>query len=243
MRNFLTLWRRELAANFLSPVAYVTMVAYLSMTGWTFMQAVERHVGTDEPLQIILYMSAFFWLPLLITVICMRLFAEEKRCGTIETLMTAPVSDTDVVLGKYAGALAFVVLVAGPVVGFLYLLDAFSPGIATLDTGGIIGGAMILLLVSAFSTAVGLLVSLLTRNQIVAAICCFSAIVLPFLLPYLTRGVPGTPQAIVQYVSVGDHILDFCRGSVDTRPVLLYVSGTMFLLFASVRVLESRRWK
>jgi len=112
-----------------------------------------------------------------------------------------------------------------------------------VDTGGIIGGCLMLALVSAASVALGLLVSLLTKNQIVAAICIFCAVWAPFFLKPMVSVLPFGSETVLDYLSIETHIMDFARGSVDTRPVVLYLSWTVFVLFAAVRLLEVRRWK
>lgn len=245
MRAFLTLWRRELTSTFLSPIAYVTLVVFLAVSGGTFMMGVFNNAGRSQPLSNLLFASIILWMTLLISVVSMRLFAEEKRTGTLETLMTAPVTETQVVLGKYAGALAFLLIVAAPAVGQVGVLAYLSPGITleTLDLGALAGGCAILVLVIGFFTAIGLLVSLMTRNQIVAAVCTFCAVWLALLAGHILSAIPAGTGRIPDYLSVVGHIEDFSRGQLDTRPVVLYVTGTALLLYASVRVLESRRWK
>jgi len=243
MRSFLAIWRRELTSCFLSPVAYVAMVIFLAVSGWLFMQAAEGRSGSIESLEVLLFMAIFFWVPILSTVISMRLFSEEKRMGTLETLMTAPVTDVEVILGKYAGALTFLFIVVYPAVGYIYILAALSPGVNAIDNGGIIGGCLMLALVSAASVALGLLVSLLTKNQIVAAICIFCAVWAPFFLKPMASVLPFGSEKVLDYLSIETHIMDFAHGSVDTRPVVLYLSWTAFVLFAAVRLLELRRWK
>ena len=242
MSKFFIIWRRELASCFLSPIAYVTMVIFLCACGLVFLQAAEGRSGSVESLEVLLFMSIFFWIPVP-TLICMRLFAEEKRLGTLEALMTAPVTDTEVVLGKYAGGLSFVFLVTYPAVSFIFILAALSPGVTAIDTGGIIGGCVMLGLVSAASVAIGLLVSLLTKNQIVAAACTLCAVWLPFFLKPMIALLPFVTERPQDYVSIESHIMDFARGSVDTRPIVFYVSFTAFVLFLAVRLLELRRWK
>jgi ABC-2 type transport system permease protein len=243
MRNFMTLWRRELAANFLSPVAYVVTALYLLVAGWTFMQAVQRNLGTQESPEVLLFAAVFFWMPLFVTTITMRLFAEEKRSGTIEALMTAPVTDVEVVLAKFAGAWAFLLLSAIPVLIPSYTLVRLGAGSGWMDAGGLIAGCLLLVVIAAACVAIGLFVSLLTRNQIVAAVCCFCAICSPFLVRPLLENLPFGSDRLLDLLAADTHISDFSRGSIDTRPLLLYVSVTGFFLFASVKVLESRRWR
>lgn len=243
MSRFFTIWWRELASCFLSPVAYVTLVIFLSASGWVFVQAADQKSGTMESLEVLLFMSIFFWVPILSTVISMRLFAEEKRQGTLETLMTAPVTDTEVILGKYAGALSFLFIVVYPAVSYVFILAALSPGVTFIDGGGLIGGCLMLALVSSTSVAIGLVVSLLTKNQIVAAICIFCAVWMPFFLRNLASVLPFGSEKALDYVSIETHVLDFARGSVDTQPIVLYLTSTVFLLFVAVKLLEVRRWK
>ena len=244
MRNFLTIWRKELAGCFLSPVAYVTMVLFLGVVGGTFMTGVIRNEGMDATLPSILYSAIVIWLTVLITVICMRLFTEEKRAGTIETLMTAPVTEAAVILGKYAGALTFLAVATVPAVGCIYILAEMSPGIQSIDHGALLAGGLIVFLISGLCVSVGLVISLTTRNQIIAAICCFAAVWLVLLAGWLITVLPyGNLESLADYLAADGHLADFSRGMVDTRPIVLYVSGTVFMLFAAVRMLESRRWR
>lgn len=246
MRAGFVIWGRELGSCFLSPVAYVTLVLFLAVSGWAFLQMAEGYSGTAESLPGLLFrVVIFLWLPVLSTVITMRLFAEEKHSGTIESLMTAPVSELDVVLGKYAGALTFVVAVALPAISSLCILAYLSAGLSirALDLGAIAGGVMMLFLMAASCTAMGLLASLLTRNQVVAAMTCFACILVPLVAGQMLTLTSFMPAGFAGYVSADEHVLLFSRGVIDTRPIILYVSLTILLLFVSVRVLESRRWR
>ncbi len=242
MRSFLTLLRRELSAVFLSPVAYVTMALFTSAASWTFLAMIRKETGNATYPEQLLFASILIWMPFLITVICMRLFAEEKRSGTIETLMTTAVGETAVVLAKYAGALIFGWVTIAPSIGTLYVLAATSPGIESVDVYAVIGGCTILALVSICCTAVGVLVSLLTRNQIVAAICCFWAIFAPFMIQPLMRTVPLFRQATIERFSLERHVTLFISGTLSLQPAVLYLSIAVLMLFTAVRVLESRRW-
>ena len=242
MRNGFTIFKREFSSLFLSPVAYVTASVFVAASGWTFLQAVKSKVGSDDSVALILLVAILLWLPILVMVVCMRLFAEEKRSGTIETLMTAPVSEVGVVLGKYASALLFTWIVVAPALSSVYWLARVSPGIEGVDHFAVAGGGIILALVTACCVAIGLLVSLLTRNQIVAAICCFVAICLPFFVKSLAVATPFFRDGVVEYISLEAHVIGFAAGYIDLHVVVLYLSVTVLMLFASIRVLESRRW-
>ncbi len=242
MRKALTIMKRELCSLFYSPVAYVTSVVFVAASAWTFLQAVETRAGSEDSVVLILLVSIFLWIPILVTVICMRLLAEEKRAGTLETLMTAPVTETAIILGKYASALLFVWLVLVPSVLTVYWLATVSPGIESIDPYAVVGGCVILGLITACCVSVGVLVSLLTRNQIVAAICCFAAICMPFFVKPLAVALPFVRDSVVEYVSLETHVVGFASGGLSLQVCVLYLSVTILMLFASIRIMESRRW-
>jgi ABC-2 type transport system permease protein len=243
MRNAWLIWKREWAATFFSPVAYVAMAAYVLLAGWTFLQAVEANVGRRESPETLFFVAVFFWLPLFATAITMRLFAEEKRSGTIEALMTAPVTDAQVVLGKFFGAFSFTLMAAAPAALPMLVLARMENGLTGVDAGAIQGGILIFVLIAALCTATGLTVSLVTRNQIVAAICVFGAICLPFLVRAAGTRLPVGSERVLDYLAAETHIVDFSRGSIDSRAIVLYATTALFLLFVSVKILESRRWR
>lgn len=248
MRALRTLWGKELSAYFLSPIAYVMMVFFLIVMGFSFWLLVDVMAqGPAGPAAMRqLFSSIFFWIAMLIVVpvLTMRLFAEEKRSGTIETLMTAPVTDVEVVLAKYLGALSFLCVVWMPTLAYAFILRAFSPLTAPVDLGPMLGGYVGTLLVGAQYVAIGLFCSSLTRNQIVSAIACFALICVSFFAGFLAfiaqnEGV----RDLGAYVSSVSHMLDFSRGAVDTRPFVFYLSTAALVLFATVKVVESRKWK
>jgi ABC-2 type transport system permease protein len=248
MRGFLTLWRKELAAYFFSPIAYVMMIFFLVVTGFSFwlLASVLAQGPSGATIMKELFSSIFFWIAMLIVVpvLTMRLFAEEKRSGTIETLMTAPVTDTEVVLAKYIGALSFFVVMWLPTALYAFILRAFSPLTAPVDLGPMLSGYVGAFLVGALYIAVGLFCSSLTSNQIVAAIVSFALICVAFFAGFMAF-LATTPllREISAYGSSIAHMLDFSRGAVDSRPVVFYLTSTALALFATVKVLESRKWK
>ncbi|MCX6996861.1 MAG: ABC transporter permease [Kiritimatiellaeota bacterium] len=248
MKAFFTLWRRELGAYFLSPIAYVMMIFFLLIMGCGFAILATALAGAGSagaPVMGLLFDSFFFWMPtlMLAPLLTMRLLAEEKRSGTIETLMTAPVTDPAVVLAKYAGALSFYGVIWAPTAAYVIILRVFSPA-TPLDLGPIAGGYLGALLIGGFYLAIGLFCSALTRNQIVAAIICFALVCVAFFsgfLGFILRD--GAARNVVQYFSSLAHMRDFARGVVDTRPIVFYLTGTALMLFATVKVVEARKWK
>jgi ABC-2 type transport system permease protein len=248
VRTFFTLWRREVATYFRGPLAYVVTVFFLLVTGFNFwflvnIMASARGVGAQVMTQ--LFGSLFFWIPFLVVVpvLTMRLLAEERRYGTFETLMTAPVTEAQVVLAKYAGALTLFVMMWAPTLCYAYLLERYSAESTPMDPGALAGGYVGTFLVGGFFLAVGLLCSALTRNQVISALACFAVMSLAFIAGFLQYISPDPlVREISGYCSSVGHMLEFSRGLIDTRPVVLYVTATVLVLFGTIRALAWRRW-
>lgn len=244
MRNFISIWRREVASYLVSPATYVTMFLVLMVTGWGFWFTAKCSRGDPVRIDMLLFQPLTLWGMLLIvaTVLPMKLLAEEKRSGTIEMLMTAPVTEVEVVLGKYMAALTLFVLIFAPTLAYSFILQKYSAGMELIDTRTIASGYLVFFLIGAFYLSVGLLASSLSSSQIVAAASSFSILFLLFLAGALSSLTRGKIAAVVAYVSPFQHILDFSRGVIDTSPAVLYLSGVFVLLFMTVKVIESRRW-
>jgi len=248
VRAFFTLLKKEIASYFLSPIAYVMIIFFLVVMGFSFWLLVSILVQGSISATIMneLFGSIFFWIAMLIVVpvLTMRLIAEENRSGTIETLMTAPVSDTEVVLAKYVGALVFFVLMWLPTAVYALVLRRFSPLTAPMDFGPMFSGYLGATLVGAFYISIGLFCSALTRNQIVAAISCFALINLAFISGFLAYvGRDEIVRNVGAYISSVEYMRDFGRGALDSRAIVFHLSGAAFMLFATVKVVESRKWK
>ena len=247
MSNVLTLLRRELNAYFASIVGYIVTVFFLVVMGVTFWMIVEYLTQGPTQFTATKIMFSLFWLPSLFIVpaITMRLLAEEKRSGAIEMLMTAPVTEAQVVLAKWLGAVALYTLMWVFTALYVVILGYFSRGLATLDYGPVGAGYLGVLVIGQFLIAVGLLTSALTKNQVVAALMSFAVlflllVVVGFWLPGLASGDRAT---FLKAVSPQEHMADFARGLVDVRPLVLYASGTALVLFLTTRVVESRKWR
>ena len=245
MRAFSAIFRRQLAAYFYSPIAYVTIVIFLIVAGMSFCRMLSLSMEERIQLGDLMFGSVFFWFVVLvcITMITMHLFAEEKQTGTIEMLLTAPVTDTQVVLAKYFGALTFFVLMCMPTVLYIIVLKVFSFSVKPFDIVPVITGYLALLLIGAFYIAFGLLVSSFTRSQAVAGMICFTGICMLFFsgkFQYVAHGC--NVDLILQHISSVDYILDFSHGIIDTRLVVLHLSGVIFLLFTTVKIVEARHW-
>ena len=248
MSGFFTVWKRELTSFFYNPMGYLIIMFFLVVLGYSFW--LESILLAQGPAGVTvmqeLFSSLFFWMALLVTVpvITMRQFAEEKRSGTFETLMTTPISDVGVVFGKFLGAVTFFIIMWLPTVAYYFILKKYSSAEMPPDMGPLLGGYTGALLIGLFYISVGLLASALTGNQVVSAMICFAVISLCLFagfVPYFSTD--PTVQHIGKYISTVEHMRDFSRGIIDSRAVVLYVSLAAFMLFATVKAIESRQWK
>jgi ABC-2 type transport system permease protein len=250
MRVWWTLVRRELAGYFLSLTGYIIIAAALFLMGFSFVVLLVnlRQDPTPLPVTELFYITPFFWLILLLStpVITMRLFAHEKFSGTFETLMTAPVSDLEVVLAKFTAAMAFYVVMWLPLAPCLLIVRHFSSEPAAFDFGAAGTTFLGILLLGGLFLSLGCCASSLTRSQVSAAMISLACGGSLFLLGVLAGQFPagsGWQSQIVAAFSLFDQMHDFARGLIDTRSVVLLASLTFFFLFLTLRVVESRRWK
>ena len=250
MRAFLTLTRRELAGFFVSLTGYVIIAAVAFQVGLSFVILLNNLNGEGTPMPIteIFYVTAFFWLILLLSapVITMRLFALEKSSGTFETLMTTPVGDLQVVLAKFFAAMIFYMLMWLPLLGCILVVQHYTRETAGFDTGIALSTYLGIFLVGCLYMSLGCFASALTRSQIIAAMVSFVIGITLFLLSFLSEqinlGNTWGAKAL-GYVAMREQMRDFTRGIIDTRYVVFYLSLTVFFLFLTYRVIESRRWK
>ncbi len=250
MQPFFTLVRRELGSCYVSLIGYVIVAAVQFLLGLSFvivLRALENK-PFDVPVTEAFFNNGLFWLVMLLAppIITMRTFALEKFSGTYETLMTTPVGDLQVVLSKFTGALIFFMSAWLPLLAYPFLLKRFSVDLSQVDTGAVGGTFAGIFLFGALYISLGCFASSLTRNQIIAAMIAFVLGLGLYLLSYLTFIIPGKGDwqaALLQHISMIEHMKDFTRGIVDTRQVVFYVSLTALFLFLTLKVVESRRWK
>jgi len=250
MLAYWTLVRRELGSHFFSWTGYVVIAAVLLLLGLSFVDLLGKFNGEaiDQPLTGVFYSTLYFWLILLLAspVITMRSFAHEKASGTFETLMTTPVGDWQVVLAKFTGALVFYILMCLPLLLWVFLARPFSNDPSAVDVGTICATLIGILLWGCLCMSLGCLASAITRSQIIAAILSLALGISLFLLSYISMSFASGPEwkmQIFSHIGLIEHMKDFARGVVDTRPLVFYLSFTVFFLFITQKVIESRRWK
>jgi len=250
MRPYCTLMRRELGAYFISLTGYVIIAAVTFLLGLSFVVLLVKleQEPTAIPVTELFYVTQFFWLILLLStpVITMRLFAQEKASGTFETLMTTPVSELQVVLAKFSAGLIFYVLTWLPLLACLLIVRHFSNESAPFDAGTVASTFLGIVLLGGLFVSLGCCASALTRSQVTAAMITLMACACVFCIGVLADRSPSQNDWQAQLLSsLGffEQMHDFARGVIDTRPVILYVSLTLFFLFVTLRIVESRRWK
>ncbi|MDQ6655560.1 MAG: ABC transporter permease [Verrucomicrobiota bacterium] len=250
MRKFLTLLGREVRSYFYSPVAYVVLLFFLLLSGVDFYIQISfmngRPVGYSA--EEAFFNSVFFWFAfvLIFPLITMRLFAEEFKLGTIEPLMTAPVRDWQVVLSKFCGALVFYMVLWLPTLLYFVIFQLATKQPAANSLGAYLGAYLMLLLLGMFYLSVGCLASVLTKNQIVAAIISFCAITLHFfsgLLSFILQEISSSTRQLLGYFSAIEQMGTLSRGEIDTRPMVLYLSMTVVMLVLTHQVFQSRKWR
>lgn len=239
MRNIATMARRELGAYFLSPIAYAVATVYLFSTGLAFGLGTFRN-GAEASLRTLFEFWILLILVFVLPMLTMRLLSEEFRNGTIETLITAPISDVDVILGKFFGAFVFYLFLLATLLLYPIVLSMYGPVDGQLLVCNYIG----LLLTGALFISVGLFFSACTRHQIVAVIFSFALLALmTFASHGLAQVVEGWPRAVLQHLSVRTHFFDFVRGMVDMNHVVFFITLTALFLFLTVKRLEMWRWQ
>jgi ABC-2 type transport system permease protein len=248
MQAYWTLVRRELGAFFFSFTGYITIAAAMFIMGLSFYVLLDKLQQEPTPIPITEMWTPLIWVILVVTtpVITMRLFALEKFSGTFETLMTAPVSDLQVVLAKFTAAMVYYLVMWLPLVGCLLLVRRYANLAAAFDLGASLATFGGIFLLGCLFVSVGCCASAATRSQVTAAMLTLVAGVGLFLVGILADHLPAQAGWYTQALGAlafFDQLREFARGVVDTRPVLLYVSMTGFFLFLTLRIIESRRWK
>jgi ABC-2 type transport system permease protein len=249
MRSLLLVARREFAAYWTTPVAYVVVAMYLFVAGLFFFGELSGFVGlaqrspqaVDVNQQMVrpyLY-SVSVMVLFLVPLMTMRLLAEERRQGTLEVLLTTPAPEVSLVLGKYLAATGlYLVMIAGSV-GHVSLLFLFGDP----DPGPVVTGFVGLLLCGMVYLAVGLFISALTQNQVVAAALSFTFFLILWLAAWASGMVDGALAEVLRYVSLAGHFENFGRGVIDTSDLVFYGSWIVAGLFAATQAVESTRWK
>jgi ABC-2 type transport system permease protein len=237
MSAALAISKREIRHYFNSPVPYVVATVFLLVAGFLFFSTV--FIENQADLRGFFSSYLLWFLPILIPAVTMRLLAEEKGSGSLEILVTMPVRDWEVVIGKYLAALVFVAVLVGLTVVYAFSLSFVGP----LDKGATASGYVGLFLLGATYSAIGLMASAFTKNQIVAFIVGFGICFALFLIGKITQLVPPSLQAFTAFVGTDAHAESFTRGVIDSRDVIYYLSLIAVSLVVATVTIAARKWK
>ena len=254
MRNIWTIARRELNSYFASPVAYVLLAMFAVIFGYFFFSAVAFFVdysgraamqGGAGPMNVDQFIiqptlgNFSIILLFLSPMITMRLFAEEKRSGTIELLLTSPIYDYEIICGKWLAAMLLYACMLGVSLLSLGILFIYS----TPDAKALAVAYLGLLLMGGTFLSLGAFISTLTRNQIVAGAVSFTLFLLLYVLDWVNAYSSSMIGEVCQYIAIAPHIQQFSRGVIELKDTLYYLSAIGLGLFLSKRSMESLRWR
>jgi len=249
------IFKKEIRLYFTSAVAYVVFTIFLLISGYFFysifaffnlmsMQsamnpALARDLNVTEGVMRPLFSNISVVMLLLMPILTMRLFAEEKKSGTIELLLTYPVRDGEVLLGKYAAAAVLYLAMLGATALYPGILAYF----ARLEWGPLLTGYLGLVLMGSTFLAIGVLASSLTENQIVAAVATFGVLLIFWVIGWSADFAGPVWGKLLSHLSLLEHFDGFAKGVIDTKDVIYYVNSTILCLFLTLRSLESNRWR
>ncbi len=237
MRTIRAVAFKEIQIYFSSPVAYIVALIFMALSGFFFV----RDLGNPFPEASLsnFFQGATFLLIPLAPALTMRLLAEEQKLGTIELLLTSPVRDWEVILGKYLASFVFLLFLLFLTSYYVILLVVF----AKPDPGPIYSGYIGLILYGMAALSVGILTSTLTSNQIIAAVVGTGILVVLYATSFIGDVVTGVWATVFNQLGFTSHFNDFDRGIIDSTHIVYFVTVTALFLFLSIRALESRRWR
>jgi ABC-2 type transport system permease protein len=250
MKIFLTLLFREVKSFFYTPIAYVVLFYFLLLSGFNFWTQISVLNGlpAEQTLVETFFAPPIFWFPFILSfpLITMRSYSEEFRMGTFETLTTAPVTDIQVVLAKFFGVLVFYCILWSPTLCSFAAFEYITGKTAANAAGAYWATYLLLFLIGSLFCSIGCLASALTKDQINAATISFTSITLLIFVSFLPDIVGVTAPAIKDlfaYISTVQHMQDFSKGVIDSRPLVWYCSMTLLVLFLTLQVFQYRKWK
>jgi gliding motility-associated transport system permease protein len=257
MRNTFSFCAKELKIQFASPVAYVVLTGFLMLAGFFFYDlftnfsrilsyassyqdpTILNQVNFNDLVITPLFQNMNVLLLLVVPLITMRAFAEEKRQGTDELILTSPVGISEFVWGKFLASFLFFGLLLLLTVQFPLILAQFGE----IDWGKVAAGYLGLLLMGTAFISLGLFASSLTKSQMVAAVGGFSALLMFWIIGWMAESVMGTAGQVLKFLSLTNHFESFVKGAINTKDLVFYCSFIFFFLFLSTRSVESTRWR
>jgi ABC-2 type transport system permease protein len=254
MRGIIAIFRREMGSYFVSPIAYIVIGVFLLATGYFYtrilsgaitnsMMMAQRGGEMDVPMMVIrsfVGLAATFML-FLVPMLTMGVYAEERKRGTMEMLMTSPITEFQIVIGKFLASFSLLALMLGPTLLYHLYVSRFSePAMPwRIVWSGYLGVALL----GASLVAIGSFISSLTENQIVAGVVTFVVFLLLWVLDISTSSSGGAFSEVIKYLSILQHYEEFAQGVIDTTSIIFYLSLAALALFLTLRNLDSMRWR
>jgi ABC-2 type transport system permease protein len=242
--RFGALLQREYQAYFHTPVPYLVMVLFTLASGYFFHSVL---VGTEAITLRFAFQSVSSFLIFLVPLLTIRSFAEERSSGTVEPLLTAPVTETQVVAGKFFGAMTFYFGMLVPTLAYFVILRVIGREIGRPEIGPMVGGYIGLVLFGGFHVAIGIFASTLTQDSILGAFLAFVMtlffwVIQPLMQAKRLLDLPAWDEA-AEYMAPISHLEPFLKGLLSPVDIIYFVSFTLFFLFLSVRIVEYRKWR
>lgn len=253
MRNMMAIAQRELNGYFAGPIGYVLIgffaliYGYFYYAGLLFVDRQNMQAGMNPNMTLNInqmligptLMNTTVIMLFLFPLITMRTYSEEKRSGTIELLLTSPITDLQIILGKFTGAmLLYLAMLAVTIIHIGFLFAFGNPEWKPIATG-----YLGLVLMGGCFLSLGLFISSLTKNQIVAAMATFGVFLMLWVINWIATFMGPTAQAVLTYLSLTDHFDDFAKGVIDTKHIIYYLSFMAFGLFLTAKSVDSERWR
>ena len=253
MRNIVAIAEKELRSYFASPIAYIIIGLFSLLFGWFFFVYLSVFVqrssqmmfgggggaNINEHMIRGVFLNSAVIVLFVMPMITMRTYSEEKRSGTIELLLTSPVTDFQIIMGKFLGALALYASMLFVTMLYMAILFVYS----TPEWRPILSGYLGLLLMGGCFLSVGLFISSVTKNQIVAGFLTFAVFLMLWVINWMADQSGPVMGAVLKYLSITDHFDDFARGIIDTKHVIYYLTFITFGLFLTAKSVDMERWR
>ena len=242
MKNTPTIAAKEIYTYFVSPIAYFVLVIFSGLSGFFFYAILQRAIVRQElsPAVIQVLFRNYISVTLLFfaPAVTMRLFAEEKRSGTIELLRTSPVKDIEIVLGKFCASLILYLTMLATTLFYPFLILPFGK----VDIGQMVSTYIGMILLGSAFLSFGLMISSMTQNQIVSALTSFGVLLLFWIISSFADRT-GSLNRFFKYLSLTEHLNDFTRGVIVIKDIIYYSSFTLICIFLTIKSIESEKWK
>jgi ABC-2 type transport system permease protein len=249
MRHYFTILSHEIRTLLYSPSTYIAATFFLGVMGFIFASILDIYSKSPQETPPAVVFFQFFWFPVLFMVplLTMKTIADERRQGTLETLLTTPVNTAEVVLAKFSAAYFFYLLLWGSTAGFHYILQLYARDTRYVDSGPLIGGYLFIAVSGLLFVAVGIFASSMTRSQPVAGIFTVVMLIIVILAPRYLGEISALDNALLsplksalQSLQVFNHVDDFTHGIIDTRQLFYYLTGSTLALIFSILGVEAK---